>query len=60
MLFKYFTLTLLIPFNWLRLKLPIKIKVMLKNIFHKKTIELRIPLVSYKNLLFKLININLN
>ena len=36
MLFKYLILTLLIPFNWLRLKLPIRIKVMLKNILQKK------------------------
>ena len=36
MLFKYFILTLLIPFNWLRLKLPLKIKVMLKNLLRKK------------------------
>lgn len=36
MLFKYFILTLLIPFNWIRLKLPLKIKVTLKNILKKK------------------------
>lgn len=30
MLFKYFILAILIPFNWIRLKLPLKTKVMLK------------------------------
>jgi len=37
MLFKYLILTFLIPLHWLRLKLPIKIKVMLKGIFKSKT-----------------------
>ena len=36
MLFKYFILTLLIPFNWIRLKLPLKTKVMIKNLLKKK------------------------
>ena len=37
MLFKYLILTFLIPLHWLRLKLPIKIKVILKRIFKSKT-----------------------
>ena len=37
MLFKYLILTFLIPLHWLRLKLPIKIKVILKGIFKSKT-----------------------
>lgn len=36
MLFKYFILTLLIPFNWIRLKLPSKIKVKFINILKRK------------------------
>ena len=36
MLFKYFILTLLIPFNWIRLKLLSKIKVKFKNILKRK------------------------
>ncbi len=36
MLYKYFILTLLIPFNWIRLKLPINIKVIIKNIFKRR------------------------
>lgn len=36
MLFKYFILTILIPFNWIRLKLPLKTKVMFKNLLKKK------------------------
>ena len=36
MLFKYFILTLLIPFNWIRLKLPLKTKVMFKNLLKRK------------------------
>ena len=37
MLFKYLILTFLIPLHWLRLKLPIKIKIILKEIFKSKT-----------------------
>ena len=37
MLFKYLILTFLIPLHWIRLKLPIKIKVILKRIFKSKT-----------------------
>ena len=36
MFYKYFILILLIPFNWIRLKLPIKIKIYLKNVLNKK------------------------
>jgi len=36
MLCKYLILTLLIPLHWVRLKLPIKIKIILKNIFQSK------------------------
>lgn len=36
MLFKYFILTLLIPFNWIRLKLSSKTKVKFKNILKRK------------------------
>ena len=37
MLFKYLILTFLIPLHWMRLKLPIKIKIILKSIFRIKT-----------------------
>jgi hypothetical protein len=37
MFYKYLTLSLLIPFNWIRLKLPIKIKIYLKNILKRKS-----------------------
>jgi len=37
MFYKYLTLSLLIPFNWIRLKLPIKIKIYLKNILKIKS-----------------------
>ena len=36
MLYKYFNLCLLIPFNWIRLKLPSEVKVYLKNLIKKK------------------------
>ena len=36
-LYKYFILTLLIPLNWMRLKLPMKAKIYLKNLFNKKS-----------------------
>ena len=36
MFYKYFFLILSIPFNWLRLKLPLKTKVKIKNILKKK------------------------
>lgn len=37
MFYKYFILIMLIPFNWIRLKLPIKIKIYLKNLLNKKS-----------------------
>ena len=37
MLYKYLILTILIPLHWTRLKLPIKIKIILKNIFKNKS-----------------------
>ena len=36
MFLKYFMLTILIPFHWIRLKMPIKIKILLNKIFKKK------------------------
>ena len=37
MLYKYLILSILIPLHWARLKLPINIKIFLKNKFKKKT-----------------------
>ena len=37
MLFKHLILTFLIPLHWMRLKLPTKIKIILKSIFRIKT-----------------------